>query len=397
MTIHDTYDNLMEVQKFILDHENWKELLENPPYCLKITVEGTLILFNYSQLDSDFFNPIVKECRGLILDKNTYRVVCRAMDKFMNAEEGASDLNKINWSDFQIQTKIDGSLIRLYHYNGEWHVSTSGTIDAFNAPLNAGGYKTFGDLFAAALWKYINPECFYEMLDPTHTYWFELTSPYNRVVIPYDEIELTFLGWRANYAPYKEKWPSQSVVAEYIPIAKKLPRQSYQSLRALADSLPWNEEGFVICDNNFHRVKVKSPAWISAHYLRNNGIQSDRRLIDVILHGEQEELLTYAPEYTDRLHELQAMMEEYHLRAEELFSAYLEMYIGLDCPGRAWFAKTVKKNKEDCEPYLFWAFSKIYGTPRGEMDDNKDYSFKRYAKENLDARKWIRLLKLKED
>ena len=54
MTIHDTYDNLMEVQKFILDHENWKELLENPPYCLKITVEGTLILFNYSQLDSDF-------------------------------------------------------------------------------------------------------------------------------------------------------------------------------------------------------------------------------------------------------------------------------------------------------------------------------------------------------
>ena len=30
MTIHDTYDNLMEVQKFILDHENWKELLENP-------------------------------------------------------------------------------------------------------------------------------------------------------------------------------------------------------------------------------------------------------------------------------------------------------------------------------------------------------------------------------
>lgn len=30
MIVHDIYDNLMEVQKFIFGHENWKELLENP-------------------------------------------------------------------------------------------------------------------------------------------------------------------------------------------------------------------------------------------------------------------------------------------------------------------------------------------------------------------------------
>ena len=137
----------MEIQKFIESHDNWETLLAEPPYSLSIKKEDDFVMFNYDLINSDMTIPLVRECRGLILDKGNWRVVCRGMDKFSNAHESDSDLDKIDWCNASIQEKVDGTLIFVWNYEGEWHVSTRSNIDANNAPLNVGGFGTFFDLF----------------------------------------------------------------------------------------------------------------------------------------------------------------------------------------------------------------------------------------------------------
>lgn len=88
-----------------------------------------LVLLKYNQVESDFRKPIVRECRGLVLDEaDDWRVVCRAFDKFFNyGEPGAAE---IDWGTARVQEKLDGSLTTLYSYAGRWHVATSGSPDA---------------------------------------------------------------------------------------------------------------------------------------------------------------------------------------------------------------------------------------------------------------------------
>ena len=87
----------MEVLDFMNSHNDWEEVLTQPPYYIKVKRDGLYILLKYNQLSSDFSLPIVRECRGVIFYDNengTYKCVCRAFDKFGNY--GESYLNDIN-------------------------------------------------------------------------------------------------------------------------------------------------------------------------------------------------------------------------------------------------------------------------------------------------------------
>lgn len=64
---------------FIKEHADWEVLLSQAPYFLKISRDQkfgrNLIMFKYSQEDSDLSNDIVKECRGIILDEDTFEPI----------------------------------------------------------------------------------------------------------------------------------------------------------------------------------------------------------------------------------------------------------------------------------------------------------------------------------
>ena len=52
----------LNVQQFIEQHSDWEKLLVEKPYCLNITRESwngmNLVMLKYSQVDSDFNEPI---------------------------------------------------------------------------------------------------------------------------------------------------------------------------------------------------------------------------------------------------------------------------------------------------------------------------------------------------
>lgn len=311
----------MELQKFLQEHnEDWKEILGKEPYCLKWHRWGDgFISFKYRQECSDFSIPLVREARGCVFrEAESWPCVCRGFDKFFNYGEKFAD--EIDWETWRVMEKVDGSLIKVFYYNGWYAVSNSGwpltEVETGNPK-----YKTFSEVFYLALEEigYSSLKSFAEgeRLSKVRTYMFELVSPYTRVTIPYPETELYYLGERARVVHTEFFLPEKRKCVE---IPKIYEMKSVEEVLKSAEELPWDEEGYVVVDENFNRVKVKSPKWVLAHYMRNNNVVTKRRLMEVILAGEVEEFMTYADDYRLELEELLRKKSSLQKEAELLRS-----------------------------------------------------------------------------
>ena len=244
---------------------------------------------SYDQLESPKGHPIVRECRGLILNSaDNWAVVAYPFNRFANQGETWAD--QIDWTDVRVQEKVDGSMMILWHYDGYWLVSTKGSPDAGGS---VGDFNfTFSELFFKTLNNVDNVH-----LDHRYTYVIELTSIYNRVVVQHKETALTLIGVRDITADGYPEIPV-STVNIGIPVVKEYSLNSISEIEAAAIALnPMQNEGFVVVDKNFGRVKMKSPSYVMIHHLKDGFGQ--RRIIHLIQLGETSEVLSYFPEYQE--------------------------------------------------------------------------------------------------
>jgi len=282
----------------IIDNKSFelvKKIMESAPYNCSVNEEGNLYLIKYNQIRSDFSNKAVRQSRGIILEKETNKIVCWPFDKFFNY--GEKYAAKIDWTSARVQEKIDGSIIKVFYYNG-WKVATNGTIDAYKAEITNGSkYKTFGDLFNEAE-KGLN---LFNKLDPEYTYIFELVSPWNRVVVPYKEIKIFHIGTRNNKI-------GQEVTTDIgVSKPKEYSFSSLEDVIAMTEHMSYDQEGYVVVDKNWNRVKVKSPAYLAVHKLSNNGVITRERVIELIITNETDEFLTYFPEYSEMINDMRKL------------------------------------------------------------------------------------------
>lgn len=357
--------------EFIQNHPNdWEEKLSSDPYNLKISRDGPYVMLKYNQLSSDFSNPIVREARGIIFREDNWKCVRRAFDKFFNY--GELNAAEVDWNTAKVQTKIDGSLISAWFDDKKWHYSTSGTIDVYKAPTGDIKLPTFGDVLEEAFRNNsITKEIFEQSASRRVCYTFELVSPQTRVVIPYEKPDLYFIGYRTMKTEC-EMNPKESLVSAFFKTPKEYDFHSAQDVVDSAKELPWDEEGYVVVDSNFNRVKIKSPAWLVAHYARSNNLISKESLIQVILDGEQEEFLVYANDYREELESVEQEMEDF---VKDLDDAAREM--------KKKYAAEVIKYPKSIQPYLF---SKV---------NNQNASD--WVKENMSASKWIKYLETRKE
>jgi len=248
-------------------------------------------------IDSNFSLKIVQEARGIILDStDNFKVVCFSFMKFFNAQEQLAA--KIDWASAEVQEKRDGSLIKCWysertikpHRESGWMVSTSGMIDARDAEASKDFNKTFYDLFVIAASKV---GLSLSDLNKDYTYMFELTSPYNRVVVPYSETEIYHIGTRNNLTH------QELDIDIGIKKPKKYTFYSLEDCIENAKNLPFKEEGFVVVDKFWSRVKVKSVNYLAAHHMKNNGVVTYSRVLDMIRAEQHDDFLAIFPEYKE--------------------------------------------------------------------------------------------------
>lgn len=101
---------MFEVQDYLKSGKTLEDLeLE---YGIKCNISSGLgvVSLNYSQIASDMSLPLVQECRALILELNSWNVVCRSYKRFFNFEEpnAAPIRNCFDWTTAKVPIKVDG-------------------------------------------------------------------------------------------------------------------------------------------------------------------------------------------------------------------------------------------------------------------------------------------------
>lgn len=327
---------MLELQKFLIDPANKPEDL-TAKYGVAVkrhTKYPNLVLFKYSQIESPMGERIVQECRGIILDESQkWSVVSYPYNKFFNHGEGHAA--PIDWQTARVYEKADGSLMTLYWYDNQWHVASSGTPDA--------GGNLYGTAFSFAelfwkVWKDLGyPMPSAEFKD--YNFMFELCTPYNKQVVQHKSNRIIWHGTRDRIT-LKEVSP-ETFGSGGWEVIKSYPLGTIEDVLKSLPNIPAIEgEGYVVCDANFNRIKVKTPQYVALHHMRDG--MGSRRMLEIVRSNESEEFLTYFPEFKS-LHS--QIKEKYTDLVDQLEASWVK-FKGMDTgeEGSADYQKSCRKD-----------------------------------------------------
>jgi len=299
----------LSIQKFLRDPDHSLGDLKKDPYKLIISAgpEARRIGFKYNQIKSDLGNRICQESRGLILEKPSWRVVSCSLPKFFNAAENhAVD---IDWDSAEIFEKLDGSAVVIYRWQDDWIAHTLGTIEGEGPVQMDESMKKYekdweGNTFADLFWDRF--ECIYgldalESLDEDCCYMFELCTDFNRVVKSYHKDRIVLLAVR-NRETLKER--DIETAPDFFDRPDRFDIDAYSDVMDKVEDLDPDDEGFVIVDGDWSRVKVKQESYVLRHKMRDSIISKKNGIIEAIQNEEADDFVGTFPKYKDVFEEV---------------------------------------------------------------------------------------------
>lgn len=319
----------MKVIQFLSQYTSIDEALKQLTQQFNIIVKeyaNGLIVLNYNQIESPKTHDIVRECRGLIIDTDL-NIVSRSFDRFFNFGENNTTFNPHNAVCYE---KIDGSLIKIYHWKNKWHISTRGTAGA-ESEVNGFGLS-FEQLVLKAIptrnLYFISPsyvnlmdefqEYCNEYLNSEFTYICEITAMENRVVTRYHGYTLWFLAKRHNQLG---TYSGLNETEREFPFThpKQFKFDNVEHCLETAKQLPDLQEGYVVYEAGIPVCKIKSPAYVATHLIRGEGL-NPKRIAQLLAINEQDEYLQYYPEDKHHFEQVLTLLVEKLTLVQSVFS-----------------------------------------------------------------------------
>jgi len=215
------------------------------------------------------WNLYTQVARGIIVDHE--RIVALPFPKFFNLSENKTIIPDL---PFKCYEKVDGSLIIVFHYDGEWHTATKGSFNSDQA-VWADNY------LRDRLWQHIDFEID-RPLDTNKTYLFEAIYPQNKIVVNYGNTEnLVLLG------VYDVNTGLELDIETYKYIFDTAISYNFHDMDAIitkCSTLPKDQEGFVIRWDDGTRGKVKGDEYCRVHKLISN--VTPLAIWEMMLHGD---------------------------------------------------------------------------------------------------------------
>lgn len=254
-------------------------------------------IFNYNLASwTSFQQPGAMDCRGIMFEVSDIQSPILSSlppQKFFNYEEGGVNHSVCQMGDKMI--KMDGSLISTYLHKGELFLKSKGSLfssqanDAMTLLNNMPEFKTELEI----------------LVKQGYTVNLEYTSPTNRIVISYQEDDLTILSARSHEngdnlfsTKLKEKLTKES----YKTLVKKM--VSFDDLRnqeieqvKFVDTIRQEQQGegyvieFIREDGSSYLGKVKNLKYISLHHTKDS-VNSPKRLFEAIINEASDDLRT---------------------------------------------------------------------------------------------------------
>lgn len=315
-----------------IEHYDVKHLSEQFHISVKHhPVYPNLVHLKYHQIDTPH-NEITNWCRGTIVDINTNKFVSLPYKRFFNY--GETEADDILWNTASIFEKLDGSLVVMFNFDNQWHIHTSGTSDA-NSPMTIGN-ETFKECF----WRIWKQKGYDLPILTNHCYMFELLTPYNRIIVPQTEERIILHGVR-NIQTLNEGCPEQVALSNGWECVKSFSFKSLDDVINTCSELdPMKQEGFVVRDIRFNRIKIKSPQYVALHHIK--GSFSARRMLEVIMKHEHQEFISYFQEWKPAYEEIKNRIEQLLLKTTELWNQYK------DIKDQKEFALAIKDKPQSC-------------------------------------------------
>jgi len=348
----------LKIQKFLREDGSMSDLKDDP-YKLKINTgtEGRRILFKYNQIKSDLSLDIVQEARGLILDrKNNWEVLSFPFKKFFNYGEDYAA--SIDWDTAKVFEKCDGTCSVLYHYDNEWKMHTLGTVegegpvhvdDLISVPFDG----TFSDLFFYS-WNQVYGKDKLEGLNENFVYVFELMTPYNIVVKEHKNYKLKLLAVR-----------NRNTLNEYdlerfsdqfdIPHVYDFSDPNIDELKNSLGNFQPDEEGYVVCDKDFNRIKLKNPDYVMRHKMRDSVISRKNGVLEVVLNEEEDDFISTFPDLKSDIKDVKSSLQKLISFLENKYESFDGQHVDpQDSEERKEFALKVKENvPHSMQGYMF--------------------------------------------
>jgi hypothetical protein len=343
----DTGVKLLHCVKYIHQH-GIKKLVEDFNLILNIhTRYNNLFLLHHSQ-HSDKNHIITKECSGIILDANkNWEVVSMPYMKFFEYNDKNYNDNDFKYDEgeeVKVYEKIDGTLAVLYFYDNSWQVASSYFPDGKDAMC----YKSpeHKVIFNKYFWDIFNKKGYKIPIESDMNFFFEMITPHHLYVVQYKEEDLILHGAR-NIKSMKEEDHKEYALkygwnyTKEISISKPFDLNLIINMAKNLDATL--QEGFVIRDKSFNRIKVKSPDYIKLTYMYNffpdKTHMNEKNILDIIRKGEEENFIKYCPEWRNKIEFLKIKFEEFIADIEKSFEEFKQI------EDLAEFSKKVKTHR----------------------------------------------------
>ena len=280
-----------------------------------------LTIWNYSQKAqyNNKWDDITLNCRGLVTDDQG-NIIARPFKKFFNLEENKHTATK----DFKVYEKMDGCLIIVFYYQGQWICASRGSFNSSQA------------IKATQLLKNYNTS----ILNTINTYMFELIAPESKIVCQYDYEDLILLGARntntgVEFNVHTTKYKDLNLVKRY---------DSIHDYTHLKDNIDNNREGYVIRFSNGHRAKIKGKDYLRLHKAMSQ--LTTKAIWECLKNGDNiyQIIDTVPDEYFDKIKAYVTKLNvKYNLARKAIFDEYANiiMYTG----DRKEFAQKAQKSK----------------------------------------------------
>lgn len=369
------------VVEFLKNH-SLQELERMHGVCARASADGSKYGLNYDMLLSKPGDQLAGECRGMVIRPlvrisagseapvGDVEVVAWPMSRFYN--HGDPNAATVDWSDpnLDVFEKLDGTMIVMYWdaVPQVWHAGTRSVPEA-DLPICKEhveiGNKTFSQLFWDAMRstfeanRFLEASNFEEWVNSSFnkevTYVFELTSPYNRVVVKYEDTKATLLAARHTASGEEMRIHVSSIGLPIIPRAKTWKISSASALEAFVNAAdPATMEGAVVLDSKFNRLKMKNMAWVLSSRAKDLVTVSRRSALLAIIKGTIDDIIPLVSE--DISKELMKMQEQFVTLCANMDAKFQQFFIEADSNRRR-FAELVL-TQDDCIPAPFFSMWK---------------------------------------
>ena len=279
----------------------------------------TILKYSKKHPHCNLEDQFTMKCRGLVVETATRKIVSVPPEKSYRFECFSSYVQ--NWNDVIVEEFVDGTMINVFNYQGEWHISTRSNIGA--------NCRWFSDKKFSEMFDEAKGSLDFNKLDVNCNYSFVLRHPENRIVKSYNVADLVLVQVATlgenniilqNISNVRDELNSRGME---ITIPKRYINMTLEKIINLLGEMDYQEQGLVFKYNGM-RSKLRNEKYNYVKGLRGNNPKTFYNYIELRNSKLVKKYISYFPEYEDEFNDYR---DKIHRMTGLLHHCYVNYFI----------------------------------------------------------------------